>query len=375
MIAWLRDAWQRPKLPFRRHFVVFMLISLFAIAQLTWWSIFQFHEGRRIADTQNNYWTQQIAIASERREALGPHFPVWLAHTFPDLELGADGRVQIRMEAQRVLEKFTASRVRMFISEGAFFGLLVLVGVLYMFRTLREEIDVEHRQSVFLSATSHELKTPITSLRMYLDTLRERDLPQAQRAEMLETMSVDLDRLHDLIDRLLQAQRVLLPGKALPLETVDISEETVRAVNDLRTRIEFSGKHRLNLDVDYGLFALADPRRWQLIVKNLVDNAAKYSPQGGMIDVYLTRRDEILELIVTDEGQGFTADEGARLFERFYRVGNEDTRTQQGIGLGLYLVRELVQAMHGTVAARSAGLGKGSQFVVRVPAAKKESNA
>ena len=244
-----------------------------------------------------------------------------------------------------------------------------------MFRTLREEIDVEHRQSVFLSATSHELKTPITSLRMYLDTLRERDLPQAQRAEMLETMSVDLDRLHDLIDRLLQAQRVLLPGKALPLETVDISEETVRAVNDLRTRIEFSGKHRLNLDVDYGLFALADPRRWQLIVKNLVDNAAKYSPQGGMIDVYLTRRDEILELIVTDEGQGFTADEGARLFERFYRVGNEDTRTQQGIGLGLYLVRELVQAMHGTVAARSAGLGKGSQFVVRVPAAKKESNA
>lgn len=263
----------------------------------------------------------------------------------------------------------------MFISEGAFFGLLVLLGVLYMFRTLREEIDVEHRQSVFLSATSHELKTPITSLRMYLDTLRERELPQAKRAEILETMSVDLDRLHDLIDRLLQAQRVMTPGSLPLLEPVDLSQETMCAVNDLAPRIQFSGKHRLNIDTEYGLMAMADGRRWQLVVKNLIDNAAKYSPQGGLIDVYLARRDNDIELIVSDEGQGFTADEGARLFERFYRVGNEDTRTQQGIGLGLYLVRELAQAMGGNVAARSAGPGKGSQFIVRVPLLKEDRRA
>ena len=86
----------------------------------------------------------------------------------------------------------------MFISEGAFFRLLVLLGVLNMFRTLREEIDTEHRLGLF-AATSHELKTPITSLRMYLDTLRERELPAEKKTEMLATMSVDLDRLNDLI--------------------------------------------------------------------------------------------------------------------------------------------------------------------------------
>lgn len=121
--------------------------------------------------------------------------------------------------------------------------------------------------------------------------------------------------------------------------------------------------------------AMADPRRWQLVVKNLVDNAVKYSPDGGMIDVFLSHRDGKIELTVSDEGQGFNPDEASRIFDRFYRIGNEDTRKAQGVGLGLYLVREIVTSMSGTVAARSPGPGKGSQFIVTIPALKDTQSA
>lgn len=354
---------------------MFTLISIFAVAQLTWWSVFQYQEGQRLLETQDGYWNQQIVVAYVQRSSMETGFEEWLAETFPDLEVAASGSIQVKQQAHDEKEQFVDSRTRMFISEGAFFGFIVLIGVLYMLRTLREEIDIEHRQSVFLAATSHELKTPLTSLRMYVDTLSAREFPPAKRAEILETMSVDLDRLNDLIDRLLQAQRVLTPGAELPLERIDISEETVRSVSELSRRIEFAGRHRLNVDTEYGLMAMADPRRWQLVVKNLIDNAVKYSPNGGMIDVFLARRDNKIELAVSDTGQGFEPEEAARIFERFYRIGDEDTRTAQGVGLGLYLVREMVQSMGGTVAARSQGPGKGSQFIVSIPALAGDQNA
>ena len=131
--------------------------------------------------------------------------------------------------------------------------------------------------------------------------------------------------------------------------------------------------HNLNFDTEHGLYAMAYARRWHLVVKNLVDNAVKYSPDGGMIDVFLTKHDGKIELVVSDQGQGFSPDEAERIFERFYRMGNEDTRTSQGIGLGLYLVREIVQSMKGTVSARSQGKGKGSQFIVHIPPARGEN--
>lgn len=369
MYGWLQKATRNPKLPFRRHFAVFAVISVFAVAQLVWWTKFQFDEGKRLSEIQNAQWVQQVKMAQEYRALHPEFFENWLATAFPDLELRGDGSLGVKRSALSRLDEIAGERMRMFLAEGIFFGLLVLLGVLYMFRTLREEIDTEHKQSVFLTATSHELKTPITSLKMYLDTLRERELSLEKRQAMLATMSADLDRLNDLIERLLQAQRVLTPGTTLPLEKIDISEETVRAVKELEHRVNFTGKHRLNVDTEYGLLAMADARRWQLVVKNLVDNAVKYSPQGGLIDVYLAKRNGLIELSVSDEGVGFSADDSSRLFERFFRAGQEETRSAPGVGLGLYLVREIVSSFKGSVHAHSEGFGKGSRFTVELPAA------
>jgi signal transduction histidine kinase len=356
-----------PKLPFRRHFVLFTILTLFAVAQLTWWIVFQLHEGKRVTATQQNFWFQQQQIATDRLTTQGatPEFDRWLAHFYPDL--GRSGEIiVVRADAWRRLDELAGGRMRMFIGEGVFFALLLLVGVLYMYRTLQEEIAVEHRQTVFLSATSHELKTPITSIRLYLDTISSRELPAEKRGELLSRMSTDLDRLNDLIERLLLAQAVVNPARRLELSPLDVSEETQRVMEEIQRRLDRK-KFTLNVDLDYGLVALADGDRWQLVVKNLVDNALKYSPQGGSIDVYLTSDKGTIRLAVTDTGTGFAAEERDRIFERFYRIGSEDTRQTKGTGLGLYLVREIADSFGGRAYAESPGIGQGSTFSVELP--------
>lgn len=309
-------------------------------------------------------------MAAPQRQALSePEFTRWLLANFPDLEIASSGELAVRLAARSRLDQVAGERMRMFISEGAFFALLLLGGVLYMYRTLRQEIATEHRQSVFLSATSHELKTPITSLRLYLDTLIERDLPAAKRAEMLATMRTDLDRLNDLIERLLQAQKVMNPAHQGLLAIVDLSEETERVAKEYLSRID-RAKYVLNADVDLGLTARADGERWQLVVKNLIDNALKYSPAGGTIDLYLTRIERTIRFTVSDSGQGFSSEQSELIFKRFYRIGSEETRATQGVGLGLYLVREIVESFNGSVRAESHGVGKGARFIVELPYAE-----
>ncbi len=201
------------------------------------------------------------------------------------------------------------------------------------------------------------MKTPITSLRLFLDTLIERELPPAKRAELLATMRSDLDRLNDLIERLLQAQKVMNPAHKGLLAIVDLSEETERVAKEY-SRASTARNTRLNVDVDLGLTARADGERWQLVVKNLLDNALKYSPAGGTIDLYLTKIERKIRFTVSDAGQGFDSEQRELIFKRFYRIGSEETRATQGVGLGLYLVREIVESFNGSVRAESDGAGR-----------------
>ncbi len=365
---------RNPKLPFRRHFLLFLMISTFACAQLAWWVVFQINEGKRISRIQHELWSSEMRVAQQYRQVAPPdEFEPWLRHTFPDLEWVAGDHIKLKATAIAELDDVAGQRVRMFIGEGVFFGLLLLGAVLYMYRTLQEEIITEHRQSVFLSATSHELKTPITSLRIYLDTMVERDLPEAQRREMLEIMRADLTRLSELIERLLQAQKVLAGDRKQNFQVIDLSEETERVVRAYLNRID-RNRYSITYDAEFGIQAHADAERWQLVVRNLLDNALKYSISGGAIDVYLTRQFGKARLTVTDQGQGFDPSQAERIFQRFYRVGDEETRETQGVGLGLYLVREIVESFDGTVKAESQGIGKGAKFTVEFPTAEATSD-
>ncbi len=365
----------RKTLPLRRHFVIFLVMTAFALAQLGWWIYFQVREGRRVQHIQREIWAEELELARQHRTGFAfdsRQFDLWLDNAFPDLEIApGTGELRVSELALKHLDSEAGQRVRMFIAEGVFFSFLLLVSVLYMYRTLQTEIAVEQRQSVFISATSHELKTPITSLRLYLDTLIERDLRPEQRQEILNTMRQDVSRLNDLIESLLHAQAMMKSRAGKALMATDLSDEARIAIEEVRSRFA-SGKYNLNVDLDYGLMAMSDPERWQLIIKNLLDNAHKYSPQGGAVDVFLTRVAGTARLVVSDQGVGFPPEEAERIFERFYRLGSEDTRQTHGTGLGLFLVREISESFGGRAYAASLGLGKGATFTVEIPLLKEQ---
>ena len=365
------------KRSFPRHFLIFLLLSAFGIAQLCWWVIFQVGEGGRVSREQNQVWQQQMAMARQWAAQAHPapeQFRAWLS-AFPDLQVAANGTgVEVSRTAIARLDHLARGRMRMFIFEGAFFSLLVGAGVIYIYWTLRREVEFERRQAMFLSATSHELRTPITSLRLYLDTLRERELPPEQKAEAMATMQGDLERLSDLINRLLQAQAVTNPTLKPVLQRTDLAEETRFAIEHVQSLFNHGGCE-LRVSLESGLFAMTEPDRWQTIAKNLLENAHKYSPQGGKVEIELTRAGNRARLTVKDSGIGLSRTDIERVFERFYRVENEDTRRTRGTGLGLYLVRRIAESFGGHAHASSAGLGKGTTITVEIPLARESINA
>lgn len=365
----------KPKHPYRRQVVLFVLLSVLALTQLGWWIVFQLGEGSRTGRQQREIWEQQINIAQHWAVQQGldrTAFRDWLAAAFPDLHLRDDGHVAATEEAVARLDRLSGKRMRMFVSEGLFFTLLMAAGVAYVFWTLRREIDVERRHAVFLLATSHELKTPITSLRLYLDTLQNRELPPPQRAELFVTMQQDVERLTDQIDRLLQTQSMLDRRRRPALENTDLAEETAVAVDQMRGLFARSG-FDLRVRLEAGLKAMTEPQRWQLVVKNLLENAFKYSPNGGVIEIVLARQRDHVRLTVTDEGIGLERNQLERIFEQFYRVGSEDTRKTRGTGLGLFLVRRIVESFGGRISAASRGLNFGSTFSVEIPLIREHS--
>ncbi|HEY3296451.1 MAG TPA: HAMP domain-containing sensor histidine kinase [bacterium] len=362
---------------FPRHFGVFLLLSAFGMAQLGWWVIFQVREGTRVHREQSHLWEQQISMARQWAAQFNPapqEFRAWLS-AFPDLEVTPDGQdVQVTGAAKAQLDQIANKRVRMFIFEGAFFSLLVGAGVIYIYWTLHKEVDFERREAMFLSATSHELRTPLTSLRLYLETLRDRELPPAQKTEVLETMAADTERLNDLIDRLLQAQAVTNPARKPLLRMTDLAEETAAAIEHVKPLFDHGG-FELRTSLQPGLMAMTEPTWYQTIVKNLLENAYKYSPNGGSVDLELSRAGTRARLVVRDRGIGLDHGEAERIFEKFYRVENEDTRRTRGTGLGLYLVQRMAEAFGGRAHVSSPGLGKGATFTVELPLAAEVAHA
>ena len=235
---------------------------------------------------------------------------------------------------------------------------------------LVREIRRNERQDSFLNAVTHELKTPIASIRLYLDTLQKHHVEDAKRAQFYGIMRSDTDRLLSTVERILKAGE-LGQRKAVDHQTrVELGAlvaECVRTALE-RNRLPAGSIQLADVPGDVPLRMLGNAEDLRTAVMNLLDNAVKYSPGGVQVRCRLSIEDYTwVMLAVSDTGIGIASHDLQRIFKRFFRAGSADRVKIKGTGLGLFLVRTIARQHGGSVRAASEGVGKGSTMYLRLP--------
>jgi PAS domain S-box-containing protein len=246
-------------------------------------------------------------------------------------------------------------------------------GVVYAFRDLTEERALEELKAEFVATVSHELRTPLAAIYGSAQTIRRTDieLDPAIREQLLGVIASESDRLGTIVSDLLVAGRLDAGQLPVTVERCNPVELAESVVESARTHLPETVE--LRLTAPQGLRdVVADPGQLHQVLVNLLDNAVKYSPEGGPVSLAVTNGDDAIRFSVADAGLGIPASEHRRIFEKFYRLDPDMTRGIGGTGLGLYICRELVRRMDGKIWVESK-LGEGSTFVVELPASPRPS--
>jgi two-component system phosphate regulon sensor histidine kinase PhoR len=247
---------------------------------------------------------------------------------------------------------------------GTIFFLLVMAGLVWLCAWLVREMRVNQRQSAFLDAVTHEMKTPLASLRLYVDTLVRHDPDLTRRREFLGRMREDLERLDQTVDQVLTAARAEEPGLRAQRQIVDLGDVLDDCIQEIRAHHRLS-EHAVRVEGSFDASVYADPGELAVVFRNLLENAVKYSGDPVEVRVRIGAAGEgRVQVEISDRGIGIPARELRKIFQRFYRAGRDVQRTASGLGLGLFIVRNLVRRNGGSVVARSEGSGAGSRFVI-----------
>lgn len=250
------------------------------------------------------------------------------------------------------------------------FVLIIVVLVLFVISLARGIIEVR-KQDTFIDSVTHELKSPLASLQLCLETLGREGLEEEAQEKLRVMMLEDVDRLRAFIDDVLEANRLSYarPGM-LNLSDVQLSELAEDCAAAVRARHKLE-PDELCVDVDPSLVVTTDRAALEIVVKNLIDNAAKYSVRPARVEVTGKKdADGKMMLEVSDNGIGIDSKNLKRVFHRFYRVEDQEVRERRGTGLGLFVVSALVKQLGGKVQAFSEGRGQGTTMRVELPIAR-----
>jgi K+-sensing histidine kinase KdpD len=251
----------------------------------------------------------------------------------------------------RVVEIDKAHRLKsiQYIGEGSTFLLLILVGAVFVYRATRRQIVLSHQQQNFMMAVTHELKTPIAVTRLNLETLLKRRLEETQQQRLLQNTLQEAKRLNELCNNILVSAQLEAGAYFVSKEELDFSKLVGDCVGDFTTRYP---QRQLTAAIQPELFVEGELLLLQMLVNNLLENALKYSPKDRPVVVTLEGHAREARLSVTDEGSGIPDIEKKRIFDKFYRMGSENTRTAKGTGLGLYLCKKITADHKGKISVK-----------------------
>ncbi len=305
--------------------VVYWLFLTYMVAAFIWWYISLVKQSDQIAEVQfNSLQTNDPALTAKVKS----------------------------------IQNFQLRKNKQYIGEGLTFLFLFLVGAIYVYRSLVKQLRYSNQQQNFMMAVTHELKTPIAITQLNLETLLKRNLEESQQKSILQVSLQETKRLDYLCNNILLASQIDMGNYKANIQVVDCTA----IIHSLVTQLKSSMPHRkINTSIDNDIFIKGEPVLIQLLVNNLLDNAIKYSASDTDIDVCLQQQEHKVVLMIKDQGVGVPLEESHKIFEKFYRVGSEFSRSTKGTGLGLYLCKRIAD-LHNAQLSVAANSPVGSIF-------------
>lgn len=348
-----------------------LVLVVISVVQVGWWAVGL--RGFIVDRTQDalELYGQQVSAAQALLDA--GRSPEEVRKLLPRVAIEGNSATA----SNAVVEYYEAernSRVSQYVWESAFFLLALFACITVIARALRDEARVLQEQDHFLAMVSHQFKTPLASLQLSLETMSMRTLSPAQQRPLIDRMLSDIGRMESLVTRILDSVRLERGRVDLRNEPIDLCAAVSRVTGQLSER---AAKDRIvfSVDVPKGLEVLADPLAVDVVIRNLVENAlAAVGPVGGgTVALDARRQDGEIELSVRDTGVGFRPEDSTQLFQKFSRLHPGGGSSAYGTGLGLFIVRRMMQLAGGRVSAQSDGVGQGARFIVAWPVAPTEA--
>jgi two-component system, OmpR family, sensor histidine kinase CiaH len=293
----------------RRATIFFWVLLLYIVAALVWWFV--------------SLKRQNAAMYELKKEEI-------TNSTFDKTS------IQFKTALAGVEDQQRRNTIK-YISEGAIFLLIIIIGAILMYRLVMRQFQVQHQQQNFMMAITHELKTPISVARLNLETLQRHALNEEKQKKLIQSSLQETMRLDTLINNILVLSQIDAGSYPSSKEELDFSDLVGDVLHQFKNRYP---DRKLVMEIEQDVDVDADPILLKLLVSNLLENANKYSEKCTAITCKLTKTNGI-KLQVMDEGAGISEEEKKNIFQKFYRIGNEQTRKTQGTGLGLYLCKKI----------------------------------
>lgn len=307
----------------------FWVLFAYVVAALIWWFI--------------SLETQNAVMADLRKERLDPFHQ--------------DYAIKLRQ-----IEKEKSRNTTKYLSEGITFLILIIIGAVIVYRSVRKQMSYVAMQRNFMMAVTHELKTPIATTRLSLETLKHRQLDSEKQQRVIDNALSETTRLDVLTNNILLASQIEEKGFIQQSVIFPLSVLLKTITTDYRHRFS---RRIMTEDIEPDIWIKGDERMIQIALNNLIDNALKYSPDATLVQINLKADNDWCRIEVIDQGEGVADIEKKMIFRKFYRAGNEITRKTKGTGLGLYLTSKIIEHHQGRLFVKDY-LPKGSIFVIEL---------
>ena len=301
----------------KRTVLIFSIFVSYIIFQFLWWEVLLVKQSNEIIKEKQNL----VALSTTNFDTI-----------LKDIE---------ELESKKI------KRVCMIVGEGTVFMLILLFGIIKVRSSIKKEIELNEQQKNFILSVSHELKTPIAASKLQIQTLLKHELNREKQIELLSNALEETERLNKLVENVLTVNQ--LSNKNISFHKEDFNCSELIELTVKRYFSNFVINKTLKLNIEDNIYLKADKDLIQSVVINLIENAIKYSFEEVNIVLNLKKENNKIVFEIGDNGIGISAIEKEKIFEKFYRSGNEDTRKTKGTGIGLFLVKSICDLHHASI--------------------------